>query len=412
MPSRKFLELQDTFARKQDELAQLLAQNRNGDGSYGVSIEEANRRDAELDQLHQELKALQAMEDMEERHAKASEERHQLAGRMVHPVPSGGGAPQGVSHESLGALVGKALQAHQRQGRKHLDQEFPVDINGWLGIEQKATMLTTSGWLPEVRRVPRIAEKIAAPIEVLDLFPTESVDTGGAVAYMEETTSTNAAVEIAEAGEYPESALAFTPRTVNIRKIGTRVPASDEQLSDVPGIMTFIDGRMRYFIRKRLDTQLLQGDGIAPNLLGIMNTPSVQTQAKGADPSPDAVYKAMNKVRVTGESNPTAVLFHPNDWVDIALLRTTAGQYIWGDPSSVGPFRIWGVPVVLTTACTEGTAVVVDTTHTQLYLRQEAQVEVGWIETQFAFGLQTIRASIRAGLAVYRAQAICLVTGL
>lgn len=151
---------------------------------------------------------------------------------------------------------------------------------------------------------------------------------------------------------------------------------------------------------------------MAPNLLGLLLTPSVLTQAKGADVTIDSFYKAMNQIRVTGQSEPTAILVHPNDWLDIALLRTTAGQYIFGDPSSVGPVRLWGIPVVLTTAITEGTGLVGDFTQCQLYLRQEAQVEVGWIETQFAFGLQTIRASIRAGLACFRPQGYCLVTGI
>ena len=41
---------------------------------------------------------------------------------------------------------------------------------------------------------------------------------------MKETTFTNAAAGIAEAGTYPESALAFTATTVTVTKVGPGFP--------------------------------------------------------------------------------------------------------------------------------------------------------------------------------------------
>ena len=115
-----------------------------------------------------------------------------------------------------------------------------------------------------------------------------------------------------------------------------------------------------FMVRQRLNTQILVGSGITPNLLGIVNVVGVQTQAKATDPTPDAVYKAMTKVRVTGQAIPSAYVTHPNDWQEIKLLRTTDGIYIWGNPSEMGPDRIWGLPVVQDAGMTEGTGVVGD----------------------------------------------------
>jgi HK97 family phage major capsid protein len=413
MPSARYLELQSRLNQKQDDLAEYLANGR-GDGSYaGVDRAEAERRERELDDLADELKRLDTFESMEQRHGGARDERRQLSTQMVHAGPRGSGAPGGLNQASLGEQVKEAWGTHQHAGRKALDQEFDCDVKAWLGLDAqlKATLLTTSGWAPESTRIPRIADKIAAPLEVLDLFPVQTTDQP-VIPWMEETTSTNAATEIAEAALYPEAALAFTERTSSAKKIAVRLPVSDEQLADVPGMAQVIDGRLRFFVQKRLDLQVIAGDGNAPNLLGILNVPSVQVQAVGADPSIEAIYKAIVKVRTIGQANPTSILINPADFQDIRLLSTTDGIYLFGSPADGGPVRLWGVPVTETTAVPEGTALVGDFTQCTLWIRQAAQVEIGYVDAQFNFGLKTIRSSLRAALSVYRAQAFCMVTGL
>jgi HK97 family phage major capsid protein len=237
------------------------------------------------------------------------------------------------------------------------------------------------------------------PIQVTDTIP--STTTGqAAVKYMEETTFTNAAVETDEAGTYQESALALTERTSPVEKIATWLPVTDEQLEDVSQVSGYIDNRLSFMLRQRLDAQILVGDGTAPNLSGILDRVGLQTQAKGADPTPDAVYKAMMLVRVTGRAIPNVVYAHPTDWQDVRLLRTTDGIYIWGSPADPGPDRIWGLPVVLTDAITLNTMLVGDTTFAELAYRRGIDIQ------------QAIRADVRVALQVYRPSAFAQVTGV
>lgn len=279
-------------------------------------------------------------------------------------------------------------------------------------IEAKATMTTSAGWAPESTRTGRVVLDEQRPIEVTDilpLFPTNQA----AIVYMEETTFTNSAAERTENAAYAESALALTERSETVRSVGTSLPVTDEQLADEPGVSAYINGRLGFMVRQRLDGQILVGDGNAPNLRGTLNVAGIQTQAKGADSVPDAVYKGITKVRVTGRSIPNVVIMHPNDWQDVRLLKTADGIYIWGSPSEAGPARIWGLPVVEASAVTENTAIVGDYARfSGLHMRQGLELQTGYVNDDFLDGRVTVRAGLRAAVVHYRPTAFCTVTGI
>lgn len=282
-----------------------------------------------------------------------------------------------------------------------------------LDIELKTLFETTAGWAPETLRTGKVVPIATRPIQVVDIIPMGRTGQS-AVVYMEETTLTNTAAETAEGGQYPEGTLELTERTSSVRKIAVFLPVTDEQMEDVPQVTGYVNNRLGFMLRQRLDLQILVGDGIAPNLAGILNTGGIQTQAKGADPTPDAIYKAITLVEVTGQAIPNNVVLHPNDWQAIRLLRTADGIYIWGNPSESGPERIWGLPVVKAQAETENTGLVGDfANHVELTERRGIEVKVSDSHSDyFIKGKQAIRADMRVALPVYRPAAFCTVTGI
>lgn len=282
-----------------------------------------------------------------------------------------------------------------------------------LDLDLKTLLDSSSGWVPESNRTGRLVDFATRPIQVADIIPTTTTGQN-AVVYMEETTFTNNAAETAEAGTYPEAVLALTEKSSPVRKIAVWIPVTDEQLEDVPQVRGYLDNRLPFMIRQRLDSQVINGNGTAPNLRGILNVVGIQTQAKGADPTPDAVYKALVKVRVTGQAMPNAVVFSPTDWQNVRLLRTADGLYIWGNPSDAGPQRIWGLTVTEAQALTAGTAVVGDFANfSELAVRRGVETKVtDSHSTFFIEGKQAVRADFRAAFVVYRPAAFCSVTGL
>lgn len=279
-------------------------------------------------------------------------------------------------------------------------------------FELKTLFQTSAGWATESVRGPRVILDEQRPVQLVDRIPQRTTDQV-AIKYMEETTFTNAAAETSEGSPKPEAALALTERTSDVRKIAVWIPVTDEQLEDVAGIEQYLNNRLSFMVLQRLDGQIVSGDGTAPNLSGILDNAGIQTQAKGADATPDAVYKAMTKVRVTGQAIPNIYITHPNDWQEIRLLRTSDGIYIWGNPSEAGPERIWGLPVALVQASTEGTGIVGDTSYSELAWKKGMTLKITDSHGEyFVSNKQVVRAEIRVAFTLYRPPAFCQVTGI
>lgn len=327
-------------------------------------------------------------------------------------VVPGDSRPSGRSSKTFGDLFVESAAYRDKTGDRGPEAHLDIDLKA-LAHPQNALFETGAGWAPETTRTGRVVEFATRPLQVVDVVPIGSTSQA-AVVYMEETTFTNNAAEIAEGGTYPESALALTERSSPVRKVGTWLPVTDEQLEDEAQAAGYVNRRLPFMVRQRLDAQILVGNGTAPNLRGFLNTAGIQTQAKGADPTPDAVYKAIVKVETVGQAMPNAVMFNPLDWQDVRLLRTTEGIYIWGSPSEQGPAFIWGLPVVTAQALTENTALVGDfLNYSELAVRRGIDVQItNSHSTFFIEGKQAIRADMRAALVVYRPAAFCTVTGV
>jgi HK97 family phage major capsid protein len=369
-------------------------------GSQQEKVEEIKRMKTEVEMLGLQVDAFNAQEA-----ARKAIERSQ------HPVGDAADAFALKGEQPTAADM--FLKSTEFKNRSSKPAELAIDARSWLYGEQKTIMTTAAGWATRPARIAEFTPIVYRPLQVTDVIPSSNTD-ATSIIYMEETTRTNAAIEIGEGVAYPEATSAFTERTSPVRKIGVILPVTDEQLEDVPQVRTFLDDLLPFMIRQRLDQQIFNGNGTPPNLTGLLNVGSIQTQAKGADPIPTAFLKAIVKVRVTGRAVPSATLIHPTDWQSVKTLTTADGIYIWGNPALTGPDTMWGLPMVQVDAGSAGTAVVADfQNYTRLYYRSAPSgVEVGYVNDDFKLGQKSLRADVRAAFVVRRPAAVCTVTGL
>lgn len=387
-----------------------------GSGAVAKRVQEMN---AELNELGEHADALDAAQKAAQAHA----DREKSRGSFVQPGQKGG-RQEHSRIKSMGELLAgeKAYQEWAAKGAAggisfSYDDIWASDMLAkgaqFDTLGTKTLFETGAGYAPESVRMPGFVEAATRPIQLLDIIPM--FRTGqDSIKYMEETTRTHAAAETAEGGAFAESTFAFTEKESAVRKITDSLPVTDEQLEDVPMMSGYINNRLTFGLRQRLDAQCLIGNGTAPNLRGLKNTVGIQTQAKGADPVPDAFFKAMTKIRLVGRAIPTHHVMHPTDWQNVRLLKTADGVYIWGSPSEAGPERLWGLSVVQEDADAQGTGYVgsFQPAWLSLFEKKGVDIQLGYVGTQFAEGKRTVRADMRAALVFFRPAAFCSVTGL
>ena len=219
-----------------------------------------------------------------------------------------------------------------------------------------------------------------------------------------------------EAGLKPESTLIFEAGTAPVRKIATWIPVTEEMLEDSAQIASIIDARLRSFIELAEEDQLLNGDGIAPNLLGFNFLPGLAPAVvTGLDTNADALFKQITAITTTSLLTPTGIVINPGDWANIQLAKNAQGNYLgagpWAAPQNP---VIWGISVAPTPAEPASIGLVgAFMTASQLFRKGPMRVEASNSHPDFFVkNLVAIRAEERLALAVYRESAFGKVSGL
>lgn len=407
MSAKSLKEITETLAAKSKQVSQIFDEAGEAmdftkvkclEGDTASKVEQLRAIDAEVTDLKTQRDALIALDESKHRAKELNDYLNKPENQFRAPD---------AQNKSLGELFVES-RAFKQKGE-----------GAFCDINLKTVMsIAGAGWAPQAERLPRVELTAQEAIGVIDIFPILTTNQN-AIKYMYESTFTNNAAEVAEAvqGTIPtfgEAALALTQASVPVEKIATFLPISDEQLEDVSGMIDYINTRLTYMVKARLDSQLVAGNGTPPNIRGVLNAGSIQTQQKGADPTPDAIFKAITLVRTVGFAEPSAILMHPSDWQAIRLLTTADGIYIFGSPMDNTPPRLWGVPAVLSTFETENTAVVGDFRgYSAFFLKRGIEFKItDSHSTYFTGGVQVIRADMRGAAVYFRGTAFCKVTGI
>lgn len=212
-------------------------------------------------------------------------------------------------------------------------------------------------------------------------------------------------------GLKPKSNLKFESAQAPVRLIAHYEVAHRNVLADEPQLQSTINNELLYGLRLEEDKQILTGDGTGENLLGILNTPNIQTytQANTAgtpdETKADALRRAATRA-ILAYYPPNGYVLHPYDWEEIELTKATGdGQYVMATNVAVGAeARAWRQPVIESPAMPEGTFVTgAWGLGAQLYDRAQASIRIADQHADFFIrNAVAILAEMRLALAVKR----------
>jgi HK97 family phage major capsid protein len=230
------------------------------------------------------------------------------------------------------------------------------------------------------------------------------------IEFFSETTfdENNAKSQDGEGSAKAQQAMQFEKKSAPVETIAAWLPVSRQVLDDAAMLQSHIDNRLTYAVLKEMENQILFGTGSSGELLGISNTPGVETigAPSGGATAIDHVRAAIAQVR-TSEYAATGVVIHPSDWADIELTKGSDNHYIWVSVPDGGVPRLWRVPVVETTAMQEGRFLVgAFGLGAQLWDRMNATIRISDSHsTYFTQNLIAVLAEIRVALTTYRPRA-------
>lgn len=288
-------------------------------------------------------------------------------------------------------------------------REAIVKLDGGLSLVKSTIVGDTAGTSEEgynvaPQRDPRLANDPRRPLSLLDYLPSLRVTSNSFEFNKLSGYTANAGYQTSEGAEKPEAAIPTDLVTANIATIANWVPASEQVLADVPALQQQVSSLLAYGVRAKLESELIVGAGGAGQIGGLTDSGNftAYTGAASGDSLADAVAKIEATMLAAGW-RPNLIVVHPDDWRDARRERADAGAGVyvagsWRDPA---PASIWGIPLITNPAVTAGNILMMDTTQVAVLNRQDVSVQLGRINDQFTRNVVTVRAELRAGLAVF-----------
>jgi len=201
---------------------------------------------------------------------------------------------------------------------------------------------------------------------VRDLIPVQQTGLAS-VPYIQEVngpTNETGATTVKEGSAKPEVTAEFTTVDAPLRKIAAWIQVTMEAMEDAPTLAGYINTRLTYMVLLEEEDQVLQGNGTAPNISGILDQSGKQTQTATNNDVPATIADAAAKIELK-DGFADGIAMNPGDyWASISERRSTNfdgesnGSSGTSIPFGAPPQTLWGLQVVRTRTLASLTAIV------------------------------------------------------
>lgn len=372
-----------------------------------------------MSEISQVLEAVQALEKklsaLEEARAKEGADLSEIDKKIAEL----GDAQHKAALQLLDLEQKSAAKLAGGEKRMTLGQRF-VDSEAFKSFKEgkltKATFAAASPVATPDGAVPTDYQGIKGEPElpnVVNYAFAHVPTTSNSITYLKEAAFTNSAAETAEGGDKPESKMEFSEADAPVRTIAHFIRVTKQLADDAPALAAYINTRMMYGLNRRIEKQLLNGDGSTSNLKGIFASGNYTAHGFTEDnmPTGSTVLDLIRRCAATMRKNgytANAVFLNPMDFDTLRGMKDTNGAYLMGSPLQSGTdIRPWGLRVIESPEVTEGKFMVADTVMgATIYDRQAPVIEMFEQDANnVTKNLYTIRCECRMAFAVETANA-------
>jgi len=219
---------------------------------------------------------------------------------------------------------------------------------------------------------------------------------------------------VAEQGDKPEATIQFTPDNAPVVVIATTIPITTQILEDAPTLVGYVNGRLIYMLEYREEDEILRGNGVLPDLKGIMTYSGIQTQSSaGAGNWAITIGNAIAKIELV-DGYADGVAMNPATFWAMVTHRAAAGSGTFDAGTfTQAPIQyVWGLPVVRTNAMAKDQNLVGNfAMGATLFDRSQSGVRAFEQHSDYAKkNMVLLRAEERIALAVNRPDFFCIAT--
>jgi HK97 family phage major capsid protein len=201
-----------------------------------------------------------------------------------------------------------------------------------------------------------------------------------------------------------------------VKKVAGTIKISKEMLADLAFIQSEINTDLMEAIASQIENSLINGAGGSEinGLIGYAQTFAAGTFA-GSVPlanETDVIRVAIAQIQAAN-FEPTHVVLNPNDVAKMQLTKTSTGEYTYPMflVDAMGVQTVANLPIVSTTNIAAGDFLVGDMTKSNVRVREDVNMQVGYVNDDFQRNMVTILAEARLVHYVKANQVYAFVTG-
>lgn len=311
--------------------------------------------------------------------------------------------------KSLGAVImeSDSFKEWKSRGMSGVSSNIPLDLKAVSGNASLRTVFSTQ-YVPEIKSDPQ------RPNHVRDLVPVYATQEQ-AIKWARETSLQVGAAMVKEGLLKPESGISFDTVITFISTLATWIRIPRQLLADVTPLASYIQDRLTRALKVVEDYQILYGDGNGENILGIFNTPGVQTYSWSSgvhgDTQIDAIRRAMTLAELAFYP-VDGIVMNPIDWERIETTKSTTNLYVFVNVQQGSSPTLWGAKVVTTTAISQGTVLLgAFGTACALWDREEINCRLGDQDRDnMVTNMVTMLIEERLGFSLFLPKAMIVVT--